>query len=300
MKIAYFSSGRFGAGLLSNLLKREIRPGVVFTLPDRPQGRGLKLHPVPVKALSEREGLPVRYLPLCEEDGNLLKEYDVILSCDIGFIFPSWMVQSYACYNLHPSLLPRWRGPAPIFWTIKTGDIETGITLFRMEEAIDSGMIALQERVKVESDWNYAQLEDVLLGKGAKLIERFLALYPSIGLTPQDGEATYARKFGKKDLKINWENPCQLVYNLIRASAPYWGSWTSVGGKRLKIFAGEMVLKDGFVPGQIVVEDGGIIVGCGQGAIKLLNVQIEGKRRMSVREFLSGYRSFLMSAGRME
>jgi len=300
VRIAYFSSGRFGAILLSNLLKKGIRPSIVFTLPDRPQGRGLKLHPVPVKALAEKEGLAIKYVPLCEQDDDLLKDYELILSCDISFIFPPWMVRSYACYNLHPSLLPRWRGPAPIFWTIKSGDVETGVTLFRMEEAIDSGMIVLQERVKVESDWNYAQLESVLLDEGAKLIEQFLSLYPRVELTPQDGETTYARKFEKKDLKINWESPCQLVYNLIKASAPYWGSWTNVGGKRLKIFAGEVILDSDLLPGQVVIKDGDVIVGCGRGAVKLLEVQLEGKRKMSIREFLSGYKGFLIKAGRME
>ncbi len=300
MNFIYFSSGRFGAKVLKGLLSRGIRPGLVFTLSDRRQGRGLQYCPVPVKSLAEEEDLMIKFLPLREEEVDLFLRYDIILSCDLGFIFPSWIVERYPCYNLHPSLLPRWRGPAPIFWAIRSGDKETGVSLFKMEKMVDSGMVALQERVEIKADWNYEQLELVLVDKGVELVSRFFKIYPDISLVPQEGEITYARKVRKDDLRIRWDRHPEVVHNLIRASSPYWGAWGMIGGKRIKFFASEIVLGIDLSPGEIKMGRKDLIIGCQGGGIRPLEVQLEGKRRMKLEEFLSGYRNFLSTARRVE
>ncbi len=301
MNVAYFSSGRFGAGLLSSLLRRGIRPGLIFTLPDRPQGRGMKPRPLPVKSLAQAEGIPVVELPLSREElASRLRENDLILSCDVGFIFPDWMVEAYPCYNLHPSLLPNWRGPAPIFWAIRKGEEETGITLFRMDKEIDAGKIALQERVKIEPDWDYGQLESVLIERGADVVQKFLREYPEVDLKEQEGEVTYARKVKKEDFKIDWSEDSRSIYNLVRASSPYWGAWASFAGKRMKVFSGRPVEGVNLEPGEIKVDEGNLIIGCGQGGIEVLEVQLEGKKRMGIKEFLAGYKNQLIKIGRME
>jgi methionyl-tRNA formyltransferase len=197
----------------------------------------------------------------------------------------------FGCLNLHASLLPRWRGAAPINRAIMAGDTETGVSVMRMEEGLDTGPVALEQQVKIESDMTAGELHDRLAETGADLVTRALAALETTGLqfTPQDTEgATYARKIDKGETRIDWSRPAREVHNHIRGLSPFPGAWFEIAGEkplRVRALRSAPAVGNGR-PGEIL---DGLTVACGEGAVRLLEVQRAGAKAMSAEEFLRGF-----------
>ncbi len=287
MRWVYCSSGRFGARVLQGILERGRAPSRVYTLGDRRLPRG-GLGPLPVKRVCLEHRLDVLELDGIDAEGVLLEEEGLIVACDIGFIFPPNLVRTRRCLNLHPSLLPRWRGPAPIFWTIRSGDKESGVSLFWMDEGIDTGRIVRQEQVSVPIQWSYADLERALAEKAVSALLEVFSRSDLPTDRPQEGEPSYARKVDRDLLRIDWNSPAEGVYNLVRAGSPYWGAWTIIGEIELKIWWAE-IAEQRLAPGEVVVDKKGLMIGTADRAILPVEVQPAGKRRMGIVEFLAGY-----------
>ncbi len=300
----FCGSGRFGAKVLWNLISRyNNRPSVVFTLSDRVGGRGYKLIPTPVKKIARKYGLNVVDVIDREVLVAVSRKYSCLVVCDFGLIFPKEAVELENCVNVHPSLLPKWRGPAPIFWTLKSGDDVSGVSLFLMDKGVDTGKILFCRKINVDENANYFDLEESLANLAASiLVEDFQFKLNAFSPYSQEGESSYARKFTKNDLKIDWFRSALEIKNLVRAASPYWGTWTLISGKRLKIFSVYVEDKEKFISdvgvGKIlgIDKEKGILVSCGRDGVYLLELQLEGKRRMDFREFWNGYKHLLENA----
>ncbi len=298
VKFAFCSSGRFGAKVLAKLItKYNCKPSMLFTLPDKEGGRGYKLLPTEVKRCAQNFGLVVSDVDKKDLLVEIARDNELVITCDFGLIFPKEAVRRGNCINIHPSLLPRWRGPAPIFWTLRSGDKVSGVTLFLMDEGVDTGNVLCCREVEVNENMNYLDLEDYLSEVAVDILINDFCFDLSITPSLQKGESTYARKVRKDDLKVDWNLPSWDIKNLVRAASPYWGAWTIVSGKRLKIFSVSLAkLKVENVGGGKVLgydKEKGILVSCGEGAVYLLELQLEGKRRVNFREFWNGYNFWL-------
>lgn len=270
----------------------------VVTQPDRPRGRGQQTSPSAVKAEAERAGLPV--LQPARLKGTDFAERLAALRLDVavvaayGRILPLDVLSAprLGCLNVHASLLPRWRGAAPIQWAIAAGDSETGVCLMQMEAGLDTGPILAERRTPIlpadTSETLHARLSEL----GGALLRDELPRYLSGQLTPRPQPAegvTVARMVEKEDGRLDWSLPAVELERRIRAFVPWPGGWTQLGGALLKVWRAEVV--DGrSAPGTVLAAHGVLDVACGTGALRLLEVQPEGKRRMSAAEFLSGHR----------
>jgi methionyl-tRNA formyltransferase len=301
MKTIFMGSGDFSLELFLDLIKLGFRFRAVVTRPDRPAGRGLRRRPTPLKTAASREGLPV-FQPENLHDTEMWRQLsgfhpDFILVADYGLILPAPVlaIPSSGCVNVHPSLLPRYRGAAPIRRALMDGVEETGVTLIIMDEGTDTGPVVAQSALRVGHDENHADLCRRLAATGAEMVIKAL---PEIAAgevkpVPQDEAlATYAPPIRKSDLDIKWSESAEELHNLIRAMSPRPGAFTLYKGKRLKILAStpseEECRAD---PGTII--DAGksrLKVATGRGCLEIEAVQPEGKKVISAAEFLRGYR----------
>ncbi|MGZ3478922.1 MAG: methionyl-tRNA formyltransferase [Myxococcaceae bacterium] len=270
----------------------------VVTQPDRPRGRGQQTSSSAVKVEAERAGLPV--LQPTRLKGTDLGERLAALRLDLavvaayGRILPPDVLSAprLGSLNVHASLLPRWRGAAPIQWAVASGDSETGVCLMQMEAGLDTGPVLAERRTPIlptdTSETLHARLSE--LG-GALLLDelpRFLAGALTPRPQPVEG-VTIARMVQKEDGRLDWSRPAVELERRLRAFVPWPGGWTQLGGHLLKVWRAEVVEGSG-VPGTVLAAHGVLDVACGTGALRLLEVQPEGKRRMSAAEFLSGHR----------
>ncbi len=274
----------------------------VVTQPDQPKGRGLKLQPSPVKEIALRENLPVLQ-PERARDDKFIQELrrlqpDLIAVIAYGQILPQSILDlpRFGCLNVHTSLLPKYRGAAPIQWAILNGDAETGVTIMKMDAGMDTGGILTQERTPIQPTDDSQTLHDRLGRMGAELLARTIPDYVSgkIQPRPQPAEGvSLAPKIKKEHGHIDWTQPARAIWNRVRAFTPWPGAFTFLPGQpqpqMLKIWQAEPIAQSG-APGMILSADkGGIVVGCGEGALKILNLQREGSRCMSAQEFLAGH-----------
>ena len=273
---------------------------LVVTRPDRPAGRGLKLHPTPIKELAQELGLPllqpekinreVEYLKELQPDVAVVVAYGQILSKDVI------EVPRLGTVNLHASLLPKYRGAAPVQWALMRGETVTGVTTFLIDEGLDTGPILLQREVPISPEDTAGTLEKKLAEVGAELmIETLKGLRDgTIRPKPQDdSQATYAPKITKELARIDWAKSAPEIHNLVRAMEPVPGAFTFYKSRRLKVHRTRVVPEppSGGEPGEVLgVGDEGLWVATGDGILELLEVQPEGKRRMSGRDFANGYR----------
>ncbi len=290
---------------------------LVLTQPDRPAGRGMKLQASAVKRYAQEHGLAVSQPPSLRRAGKYPAEaaaaidqlratpHDVMVVAAYGLLLPQEVldIPPYGCINIHASLLPRWRGAAPIHRALEAGDVETGITLMRMDAGLDTGAMLTVGRVPIESNDTTATLHDKLAAEGARLIVDALAELEMSGTlqeTPQPEEGvTYAEKIGKHEAALDWRRPAAVLARQVRAFDPFPGGVATLGdGTALKIWAAEPVAVRGngtAEPGAIVeVSADGVVVACGEGALRLTQLQKPGGKRLPVREFLAGA---VLSAG---
>jgi methionyl-tRNA formyltransferase len=274
---------------------------LVITQPDKPQGRGLTLAPPPVKQLAEARGIPV-FQPPKARDGALrerLREVapDFALVVAYGKILPQDVldVPRLGCLNVHGSLLPRWRGAAPIQWAIVSGDRETGVCLMQMDAGMDTGAVLLRETLAIEPDETGGELFARLSALSGELVRasipRFVRGELVAQAQPSEG-VTHARMIEKVDGALDFSHSAQAVHDRVRGFAPWPGAYTALAGKRIKVHRTEVFEATGrrAEPGMVLTADAsGILVGCGEGVVRLLELQPEGKKRMGAGPFLAGH-----------
>ena len=310
MRIVFIGAGKIGVPTLQALLKSEHHVAAVVTQPDKPVGRAHLVEPPPIKK-ALMNGAPYaspartgRALPILQpaqmKDQQAIDEIrtlgpDVIVVVAYGQILPRTVLQipKIACLNLHASLLPRWRGAAPIQAAIAAGDRETGITVMYMDEGLDTGDILLQRTVDILPNDTGGSLHDRLAQIAPEiLLESLVLLAKGIApRIPQDNSlATYAPKLKREDGRINWSEPAEMIERKIRAFNPWPGSFMKVDEQNLKIFSASVVDLNG-KPEEILIRKDQLIVAAGKDALALNEVQLEGKKRMSASEFLRGHRA---------
>lgn len=265
----------------------------VYTQPPRPAGRGKKDRPSPVQARAEALGLPVRH-PASLKGAEAQAEFaalgaDVAVVVAYGLILPQAVLDAprHGCLNIHASLLPRWRGAAPIQRAIMAGDAETGICIMQMEAGLDTGPVLLRAATPIRPRDTAAVLQDRLSSMGAALIVQALAGLGALSPMPQPADGvTYAAKIDKAEARIDWTQPAPVVARHIRGLSPFPGAWCDSPIGRLKVLDAQEV--DGTAAPGTVLE--GFTIACGQGAVQVLSVQREGKRATTAEAFLNGYR----------
>lgn len=264
------------------------------TPPDAPAGRGKKPAPAPVARAAERMGIPAHRLARPGDAAGLVRELvpDFLVVCDYGRIIPDSLLglPALGSLNIHPSLLPRWRGAAPVERAILAGDEETGVSIMLMDAGLDSGPVLLSDRLGIGNGTG-GELRATLAGMGAKAVVQALDRFDDLAPIPQDPEgATYARKIEPAEEEIDWGDDCEQVCRKVRAFAPKPGARTALDGTLLKI--GEAEALDGETPGPGTVVDVSrsmIVVGCGTGLAGVTRLQRAGGKMMGVRDFLNGF-----------
>ena len=289
MKIVFMGTPEFSVPVLDALhLHHEIV--AVYCQPPRPAGRGKAARPSPVQARAEALGLPVRH-PVSLRNAEAVAEFaalgaDVAVVVAYGLILPQAVLDAprLGCLNIHASLLPRWRGAAPIHLAIMAGDHETGVCIMQMEAGLDTGPVLLRETVTIGAEEPTAGLHDRLCILGARLIIEALQRLP-LPAVPQPTEGvTYAAKIDKAEARVDWTRPAVEVDRLIRGLSPFPGAWTQVNGERVKLLRSRLAEGQG-APGQVMH---GFTVACGDGAVEITEAQREGKRPMPATEILRG------------
>jgi methionyl-tRNA formyltransferase len=305
MKIVFAGTPEFAQVALAQLLAAGFRVSLVLTQPDRPAGRGLKLNPSPVKTLALEHGIGVAQPRSLRLDGKFSEDAaqaraaleaaqpDVMVVAAYGLILPQWVLglPRLGCINIHGSLLPRWRGAAPIHRAIEAGDTRTGITIMQMDAGLDTGDMLLVEPVDIAVDESTATLHDRLAALGGRLIVEALELAGCGGLhrTPQPEQGvSYAHKIDKAEAAIDWRQPADVIERRLRAFDPFPGASAVLGDTTLKCWRARPVPGHG-APGAVLgVSADGITVACGQGALQLTELQRAGGKRLAAQAFLQG------------
>jgi methionyl-tRNA formyltransferase len=305
MRVAFAGTPEFAQVALAQLLTAGFRVPLVLTQPDRPAGRGLKLNPSPVKALAMEHGIAVAQPRSLRLDGKYpddaaqaraalqAAQPDVVVVAAYGLILPQWVLNlpRLGCLNIHGSLLPRWRGAAPIHRAIEAGDRQTGITIMQMDAGLDTGDMLLVEALSIADDESTATLHDRLAPLGGRLIVEALEIAACGGphRTPQPAQGvSYAHRVDKAEAAIDWRQPADVIERRLRAFDPFPGASAVLGDVTLKCWRARCVAGGG-TPGTVLAASGdGITVACGQGALQLTELQRAGGKRLAAQPFLQG------------
>ena len=299
LRIVFMGTPEFACPTLQKLIDRGENVVAAVTQPDRPKGRGQQTVAPPVKVLAERHGIPVLQpvkvrTPESVEEIRALKP-DLIVVVAFGQILPKALLEipRHGCINVHASLLPRWRGAAPLNWCIIAGDAETGVTTMQMDVGLDTGDMLLKKTTPIGRDEDASSLHDRLCGIGAEALAETIDLLVAGRLVPEkqdDALTTYAAMLKKEDGLIDWSGDATAIRNRIRGLTPWPGAYSYLNGKTLKIFTTRTGAGAG-VPGSVLQAGrGGIEVACGNGSLWIDELQLEGKKRLAAADFLAGYR----------
>ncbi len=304
MRIIFMGTPEFAVASLDALIQAGCEVVAVITAPDKPAGRGQKLNESAVKKYAVVNNIKVLQ-PEKLRDPDFLQELQALradLQVVVAFrMLPEvvWSMPSKGTINLHASLLPQYRGAAPINWVVINGEKESGVTTFFLQQQIDTGNILFTEKVSIPEDFTAGDLHDKLMNKGAGLLVKTVKAVESDKYTEQpqahllDGaEPKHAPKIFKEDCKVDWNKPVERVYNLIRGLSPYPTAFTELNGKILKIYtATKEVSAIDTTPGTYSTDNKTYLkFACADGYIHVTDIQLEGKKRMSVEEFLRGVR----------
>ena len=291
MRVVFMGSPDFSVPVLEALVAAGHEIAAVYCQPPRPAGRGRKDRPTPVQARAEALGLPVRHpvsLKGADAQADLAAlKADVGVVVAYGLLLPQAVLDAprHGCLNIHASLLPRWRGAAPIQRAIMAGDAETGVCIMRMEAGLDTGPVLLRKATPICPGDTAGDLHDRLSGMGAAAIVEALDRVPELVVEPQpEGGVTYATKIDKAEARVDWTRPAEEVDRQIRGLSPFPGAWTTLAGKRLKLLRSRTAPGDG-APGAVL---DGLTIACGHGAVQVDEVQREGRGRQDAAEFLRG------------
>jgi len=294
MRLIFMGTPDFAVPTLIELAARGHDIAAVYTRAPKPAGRGMDMQITPVEREARQLALTV-YTPTTLKDGevqDIFRAYnaDVAVVVAYGLILPGPVLEAprLGCFNVHASLLPRWRGAAPINRAIMAGDPDSGVTIMKMDEGLDTGAMAMAERQPIGADMTAGELHDALSRLGADLMQRVLAAADrgSLHLTPQpQAGVTYAEKISKNETRIDWEKPWKHVHDHIRGLSPFPGAWFELDGVRVKVLRSTRGESSG-PPG--ILLDNKLTVACGRGAVRLVQVQRAGKHPMNADEFLRG------------
>jgi methionyl-tRNA formyltransferase len=309
MRVVFAGTPEFARVALARLHAAGHVIVLVLTQPDRPAGRGMKLQASPVKQFALEHGMPVaqpRSLRLegkFPDDAAAAKSAIEQARCDImvvaayGLILPQWVLDAprLGCLNIHASLLPRWRGAAPIHRAIEAGDRESGVTIMQMDAGLDTGAMLLAERVPISADDSTGSLHDKLAALGGQLAVQALELAESGALTPlrqPEAGVTYAHKVDKAEAVIDWDQPAEVIARRLRAFDPFPGATSILAGEPVKLWRAEPASGD-FADGPagriVAVGADGIVVRCGQDCLRINQLQRAGGKRLAVADFLRGF-----------
>lgn len=303
MRVGFAGTPVFAREALAAIAAAGHEIPLVLTQPDRPAGRGLRLQASPVKQLALELGVPVVQPRSLRVDGKFPDDAaaaraaleaarpDVLVVAAYGLILPPWVLAlpTGGCLNIHGSLLPRWRGAAPIQRAIEAGDTVTGITIMQMDAGLDTGPMLLHEALPIAPDDTAATLHDKLAAQGARLVVQALAQAAALARVPQPADgATYAHKIEKAEAAIDWSRPAAEIERRVRAFDPFPGCSFVSEGETVKLWRARVVEGEG-APGEVLAAAGRLVVACGEGALELLELQRPGGRRAATPDFLHGH-----------
>ncbi len=304
MRIIFLGTPDFAAFSLYKMIEADFNIVAVITSPDKPSGRGLKLKASPVKELALKANIPVLQPTNLKSPEFLaeLKSYNADIQCVIAFrMLPQvvWEMPPLGTFNLHASLLPNYRGAAPINWAVINGEKETGVTTFFLKHEIDTGQIIFNQKVKIEDSDDAGTLHDKLMQVGADLVIKTVRAieannYPQIEQELK-GDEKHAPKIFRDTCKIDWNQPAHKIRNLVRGLSPYPTAFCIWNQQNLKIYKVD-ILNDSSLklkPGEIKSESGRLWVGTSDRVLEILELQPESKKRMNTKEFLNGFNNTL-------
>jgi methionyl-tRNA formyltransferase len=294
LRLIFMGTPDFAVPTLVELAARGHEIAAVYTRAAKPAGRGMAVQVTPVEREARRLKLPV-LTPATLKSAEAQEVFrahkaDAAVVIAYGLILPKPILEAprLGCFNVHASLLPRWRGAAPINRAIMAGDAESGVTIMKMDEGLDTGAIAMVERTAIAPDMTAGELHDALARLGADLMARALAALErgSLALTPQPAQGvSYAAKIAKSETRIDWSKPWKEVHDHIRGLSPFPGAWFELGGVRIKVLRSTKGEGSG-APGTVLDER--LTIACGAGAVRLTQIQRAGKQPMAVEDFLRG------------
>ncbi|MHA6247299.1 methionyl-tRNA formyltransferase [Pontibacter sp. CAU 1760] len=302
LRIVFMGTPDFAVPTLQTLVEHQYKVVAVITAPDKPAGRGQRLSQSPVKEYAVSQNIPVLQPTNLKSEVFLaeLRSYEANLQIVVAFrMLPEvvWDMPELGSFNIHGSLLPQYRGAAPINWAIINGEKETGVTSFFLKHEIDTGDLIFQERVPILEEDDFGSVYEKLKYKGAELALRTVQAIERGEVQPQpqviSAETKHAPKIFKDTCEINWNQPARQVHNFIRGLSPYPAAWTRLNGKTFKIFKTQVLdnTADDSVPGQVHTDNKTFLnVQTAAGALSLLDLQMEGKKRMPVQDLLRGYK----------
>lgn len=300
MRIVFMGTSIFAVPSLEALIASENEIIAVVSQPDRPKGRGHKLSPTPVKSAADVHGISV-FQPLSIKSAEAVRqvqawEPDLIVVVSYGQIIPPAILDypRYGCINVHASLLPRYRGAAPIQRALMAGEKASGVSIMFMDKGLDTGDIIKQSRVEIPEDMNHGELESILARQGAELLLSVIGGLAGNDFTrikQDNSQATYAERLTKNDELIDWFKPAYAIHNQIRALNPAPGAFTRIGDLKVKIFASRIAGEQGsgVIAEIIKINQQGFVVQTGEGTLQVLELQKEGKKRMLAPDFLKGH-----------
>jgi methionyl-tRNA formyltransferase len=296
VKVAFGGTPEFARLALAAIIAAGFDVPLVLTQPDRPAGRGQKLQPSPVKALALEQGIPVhqpeRLRDPVTHDPLIAAVPDVLVIAAYGLILPQTVldIPRQGCLNIHASLLPRWRGAAPIQRAIEAGDAETGVTIMRMEAGLDTGPMLLTEALPIAAADSAATLHDKLANQGARLIVQALRDLEHLKSVPQPLEGvTYANKIDKAEAQLDFRRPAVELARRVRAFDPFPGAVATLDGTVVKLWRGAPERGSG-EPGTVLAADSnGVVIACGEGALRVTELQKPGGKRLPAADFLCGF-----------
>jgi methionyl-tRNA formyltransferase len=309
MRVVFAGTPEFARVALERLPAAGFSVPLVLTQPDRPAGRGMKLQPSPVKQFAVSHGIAVAQPRSLRLEGKypddaaaarsalLAAQADVMVVAAYGLILPQWVLDlpRLGCLNIHASLLPRWRGAAPIHRAIEAGDAETGVTIMQMDAGLDTGDMLLAERMAITAQDTTGTLHDKLAALGGRMIVEALELAACGGLRPVQQPAegvSYAHKIDKAEAAIAWSQPADAIERRIRAFDPFPGATAQFAGEPVKVWRARALLqgRGSVPPGTIVaLDEHGIGVACGQGRLEITELQRAGGKRLPAADFLRGF-----------
>jgi methionyl-tRNA formyltransferase len=303
MRLVFAGTPEFAQVALAALIEAGHTVPLVLTQPDRPAGRGMKLLPSPVKACAQLHGIPVAQPRSLRLDGKypddataarealLAAQPEVMVVAAYGLILPQWVLDlpRRGCLNIHASLLPRWRGAAPIHRAIEAGDERTGVTIMQMDAGLDTGAMLCSQAEAIAPTDSTASLHDRLAALGGRLMVSALHNLDQLPATPQpEAGVSYAHKIEKAEAQVDWHESATQIERRLRAFDPFPGASSVLGGEALKLWRAELSPMQG-APGTVLaVSNAGITVACGQGSVCLTELQRPGAKRLPVKQFLQG------------
>ena len=301
MKVIFAGTPDFAAAALKAIAAAGFEIPLVLTQPDRPKGRGMQLAPSPVKQAALELGLRVTQPEKLRNNAEALQmlkevEADVMVVAAYGLILPQDVLDTpkHGCLNIHASLLPRWRGAAPIQRAIEAGDAETGVCIMQMDIGLDTGDVVSEHRYTIQPTDTANEVHDALMNLGAAAIVADLQQLKTEGRLksvkqPEEG-VTYAQKLSKEEARIDWNESAAVIERKIRAFNPVPAAWVEYQGKPMKIWRAEVVAQQGRAGEVLSCSADGLVVACGENALKITELQPSGSKRMPIAAFAAGHK----------